>query len=1105
MRLIILLALLFLGPFGLSAAEQTPNPKVIILNSYHRGFAWSDEELTGLIEQLQTRYPQIDPSIEYLDTKRFSTPDHLLRVKNYLANKYRGRKFDIVITLDNSALEMALGLRPELFHETPIVFAGINNYRPSMLVGQEKVTGVAEKLDIAGTLQTALSLHPQTKTVFAIHDYTNTGPAVRKELEAILPAFQDRVQVKFSPPATMAELIEQLKGLPADALVLFLNFAADKSGQTFTLSESTQRITSSISIPVYAGQEARLGHGILGGYLLAGKDHGRRAGDIALRVLAGKDPSHIPVDMKSTARPMFDFNQLRRFHIPLSVLPASSIIINHPSSFYEVNQSLVWGISGIVIALSLMVIVLSINITRRRRAETEILRFASFPRLNPNPVLEVDLGSKITYVNENAYEALRKMGRENPSVFLPADMDNLIRQYQEKGEKQFFREVAIGDAVFAEVIHVAEEFKTLRLFAIDITKRKQAEEALRTSESFLNSIFYHSPYPTWISDDQGTLIRINLACQDMLHITQEEVVGKYNVLQDNIVQQQGLLPLFERVFKEGESIRFELIYDTSLLNTINLENTVSVILDTTVSPIKDATGRITNAVCQHIDITARKRAEEAFQALVNYAPMGIYVVQDSKFQLVNPGFEQISGYTAGELLGRNSLTLVQPDYQEAVRKNAIAMVKGKLHAAYEFPITTKSGEIRWVVERLTSTGYQGKRATLGYFLDISERKALEAQFLQAQKMEAVGRLAGGVAHDFNNMLGVIIGHAELAMMEVSVTEPLYQNLQEIRKAAQRSADLTRQLLAFARQQTVKPRVLDLNDTVSGMLKMLQRLIGEDIDLVWAAGHDLWKVKIDPSQIDQILANVAVNARDAIAGVGKITIETTNASLDDAYCSDHAEFVPGEYVLLAVGDDGCGMDKEILAQIFEPFFTTKGVGQGTGLGLATVYGIVKQNDGFINVYSEPGQGTTFKIYLPRCQAEATQDQAETAVKSLPGGSETVLLVEDEKAILELGQAMLEKLGYTVLTAGTPEEAIRLAGEHTGDMQLLISDVVMPEMNGRELAERLIVMKPRLKSLYMSGYTANVIARRGVLDEGVQFLQKPFSLKALATKVREVLEG
>ena len=407
-----------------------------------------------------------------------------------------------------------------------------------------------------------------------------------------------------------------------------------------------------------------------------------------------------------------------------------------------------------------------------------------------------------------------------------------------------------------------------------------------------------------------------------------------------------------------------------------------------------------------------------------------------------------------------------------------------------FPVFDASGKVVSAIETIN---------------DVTEKRKLEEQLQQARKMEAVGTLAGGVAHDFNNMLMVIIGHAELALQQMAPDQPFSANLREIRKAAGRSADLTRQLLTFARKQTVTPKVLDLNVSVKGMLKMLRRLIGEDIDLAWLPGKVVWPVKVDPSQIDQILANLCVNARDAIAGVGKITIETRNATIDEAYCSGHPEAVPGEYLLLAVSDDGCGMDKQTLDKIFEPFFTTKEKGKGTGLGLATVYGIAKQNNGFINVYSEPGKGSTFKIYLPRHTGRAVETPEESPATPVIGGHETILLAEDETAILDMVKQILEDFGYRILTASTPGQAIRMAKEYAGDIDLLITDVVMPEMNGLELAKSLLALHPKLRIIYMSGYSGNVIARHGVLDEGVNFIQKPFSMQDFAAKVREVLDS
>lgn len=387
--------------------------------------------------------------------------------------------------------------------------------------------------------------------------------------------------------------------------------------------------------------------------------------------------------------------------------------------------------------------------------------------------------------------------------------------------------------------------------------------------------------------------------------------------------------------------------------------------------------------------------------------------------------------------------------------------------------------------------------------DITEQRELEDQLRQAQKIDAVGRLAGGVAHDFNNMLGVILGHAEMALEQIKPSQPVYEDLREIQQAAQRSADLTRQLLAFARKQTVDPRILNLNDTIAGMLKMLRRLIGEDIELVWEPGPDLWPVRMDPVQVDQVLANLAVNARDAIRGVGQLSIRTENVILRESDLSSHADFIAGEYVLLKVSDNGAGMDQATMTHLFEPFFTTKGLGKGTGLGLATLYGAVKQNGGFIDVDSLPGRGTTFNIYLPRTMEDRTEASAADAQEA-GGGTETVLFVEDSAPLVKLVTTLLNRRGYNVLAAGLPSTALDLVRQYPKPIHLLIADVIMPEMNGRDLAGRIRELRPDIRVLFISGYTADVIAPHGVLENGIDFLQKPVAGKRLLAKVREILD-
>jgi two-component system cell cycle sensor histidine kinase/response regulator CckA len=515
--------------------------------------------------------------------------------------------------------------------------------------------------------------------------------------------------------------------------------------------------------------------------------------------------------------------------------------------------------------------------------------------------------------------------------------------------------------------------------------------------------------------------------------------------------------------------------------------------------------------CNIRDISERKQAEadreRLLSAIAQAGEMIVITDPEGTIQYVNPAFERVTGYSHQEATGNNPRILKSGKQDDLFYQKLWATISGG--GTFQGRMVNKRKDGTLFTEEVSIAPVRDTSGRIVNYVavkhDITEQLKLEAQYQQAQKMESVGRLAGGVAHDYNNMLSVILGYAELALDNVDPSEPLHADLNEILIAARRSTEITRQLLAFARKQTIAPKVLDLNANVEGILKMLRRLIGEDIDLSWRPQKPLWKIKIDPSQLEQVLANLCVNARDAINGVGKVTIETHMVTLDKAYCADHAGFVPGEFVLLAVSDDGCGMDKETLDNIFEPFFTTKDVNKGTGLGLATIYGVVKQNNGFINVYSEPGKGTTVKIYLPRQAGKAEPKTTEIVTKVPTSRGEAVLLVEDEAAIRKMAQMMLERLGYKVLATGAPDEALRLAAEHPGGIDLLITDVVMPGMNGRDLADQMHTLDPAIKTLFMSGYTADVIAHRGVLEKGVQFIHKPFSKKDLAVKVREVLDS
>ncbi|MFH2051994.1 MAG: ATP-binding protein [bacterium] len=513
-------------------------------------------------------------------------------------------------------------------------------------------------------------------------------------------------------------------------------------------------------------------------------------------------------------------------------------------------------------------------------------------------------------------------------------------------------------------------------------------------------------------------------------------------------------------------------------------------------------------------------AKSRYFDLFDVAPVG-YVVIDEHGLIteVNLTTSSLLGCLRKDLVAQLFTRIIARQDQDIYYLQRKSLFESGTPLSCDLRLLKQDGSSFWAhMEGTVAQNDEGKPVCRAILSDISERKRAEAQHeeLQAQlshsrKIESVGRLAGGVAHDFNNMLAVIQGNVEIALGEVDPEDSLFAVLQDIHMAARRAADVTRQLLAFASKQAVKPEVLDFNEVVSGTLKMLRRLIGEDIQLHWKPDPELWPVLMDPSQLEQILVNLCLNARSAIADVGEISIETGNTTLDESRVSSRPGLLPGDFVRLVVSDNGGGMDEAVSANIFEPFFTTRDVGKGTGLGLATVHGSIIQNGGIIDVDSKPGRGTTFFIYLPRYlgtsgQAASRETAAarETAAPQLCG-HETVLVVEDEPSILTMAGAMLKRQGYTVLAAGCPETAIRLAAEYAEPVHLLITDVIMPGMNGRDLAAALLKVRPELKCLFMSGYPADVIAHRGVLEAGRQFIQKPFSREKLLTRVREVLAG
>ncbi len=859
--------------FSQACAEHKRN--ILILNSYHQGFKWTDDVVRGVLDGLGTKRVDYQIFIEFMGTKLVHSKEYFAALRSLYAVKYRDTRFALIIASDDDALNFLKLFRDDTFGKTPVVFCGANWFKTEGLYGHELYTGVNENVDIAKTIDLMLRLHPRIKRIYAVADGTTTGLIVRRKLHDLRPRYSKRVDLLIPEDLELHEILQQVATLGDGDLILLTIFSRDKNGEFIEYNDISMALARKSKVAIYGLWDFHLGFGIVGGMLTSGQAQGENVGRLALRILQGESVNTIPVLMESPNRYLFDFEQLKRFGIPRNDLPKDSVIINEPASLYTVNKGLIWGLLAGITTLCIAILVLLGNIHRRSIAEA----------------------------------------------------------------------------------------------------------ALRSSEE------------------------------------------KYHTLIDNL----------------------------------------------------------TLGICR-----------------ISGGPTG-------PFLQVNPAMAAMFGYESmTELMDRtiSQLYLHPEDREKAIEE---MQHSGQLRSK-EISMRKRDGSPIWV--SVNAKAHYDPAGHLdwidGIIEDITEQKRLEQQLRQTQKMEALGTLTGGIAHDFNNILTAIIGYANLLQMRIGEDTLMKTYTGEILTASQRAANLTKSLLAFSRKQEIVTRPININDQIKAFESFIARIIGEDVELQIATCPDDLVVMADSTQLEQVLMNLATNARDAMANGGMLSIATRPVTFDIHDMTVHSSLKPGRHAEISISDTGCGMDETTRLRIFEPFFTSKEKGRGTGLGLSILYGIISQHGGEITVYSDLGKGTTFKIYLPTVAAEV--EHLEVPKELAPrGGTETILLTEDDPALRKLEKGVLEQFGYRVIEAENGEEALARYRENPEAVDCLILDVIMPRKNGKEVYDEIRALQPTMKALFTSGYTADIIHRQGILHKDLHFLSKPATPSELLRRLREILDA
>ncbi|MCG3212393.1 MAG: Sensor histidine kinase RcsC [Anaerolineae bacterium] len=1019
--------------------------RVLLISSYHPAFPTFFEQINGIKSVLNPKEVELD--IEFMDSKRFY---YQANIDNfYTSLKYKLSQlppYDAILVSDDNALMFTLEHQAELFPQIPIVFLGVNNVALALEQNNNPfVTGIIERVSMQDTIQLMLDLPPHPTKIYAIVDDTPSGQG---DLQTFTKTTQAYADVSFNVISltdyTFSELAQRLQKINDDSAVLLLSAYRDRLGTDEDFDDSLQLITANLKVPLYHLWYHGMGDGILGGKIISHYEQGRQAAQIVRDVLTDHRIDVLPVLTDSPNLYAFDYRQMARFGITEADIPAGSLVFNRPESLYQTYRTLIWSVSVVLLVLLGLVALLSVSILKRRQSEQKLKaseqKYRTYINSAPYGVFVTDAAGQMLEVNPTAVQLTGYADND----LLRLNLANLVEPAQVNGHR-----------LFPDVVDRGSAHTELKLSRPDGSPYFMAINAVK------------------LPDDQV--------------LAYGKDITDRKLAEQEIRNRNRELNLLNRVIAASAAAE-----DTkALLETVCRE--LALAFD-----VPQSAAALINKDRLAADVVAEYKTNDRPSGLKYSIPVKDNPICQYLFEFKTP-------LVIDDAESDPRLRLVSTLVQERGIASLLIIplmlgdqVVGSLGVDSLTPYRFSEHDVNLAKSVASQVAGALARVKLA-----EERQALEEQYYHAQKMESLGRLTGGIAHDFNNLLTAINGFAEMIQMQLPPGHSLQPMVHNISTSGNRAAELVRQLLAFSRKQIIKPKTLDLNVVITDLERILRRLVGEDIVVQTILPPDIWPVKVDPTQIEQVIMNLVINARDAMPDGGVLVIETANVMLAEGYIPARLELEAGQYVTLSIHDNGCGISPEIQSHIFEPFFTTKEVGKGTGLGLSTVYGIVKQSGGDIQLESNEGLGTTFTVFLPKTMSPQASYMAGGG--ELPTGRETIMVVEDDPLVRSLICELLKAQGYVVHASRNGDDALRLAAACPEKFDLLLTDVIMPGMDGKTLSEKFVAANGRIKVLFTSGYTDDYIIKHGVLEAGIAFIQKPISPAALAHKVREVLDS